>query len=254
MRLAISTFVFAIYINTAVGAPLPPHGMTFPRDLSAKPLGTVFAPVASPLPSLGFAVRALVASFALGYAAFQKKLLPLSLSRFAARLYFWPTLPFTLGLRRGNLMTVMDSTVLVGVAPVAFSAQPHRLHALGVRGVVNLCDEFRGDSREYARLGVEHLWLPTVDHFEPSVQHLRAAVEFIGRYKDRGEQVYVHCKAGHGRSAAVVFCWLFTQSPHSDPEAIAREMEFRRKVRKNIHLQPNVALFVKEHQRKLRGD
>ena len=29
----------------------------------------------------------------------------------------------------------------------------------------------------------------------------------------KGEKAFVHCKAGHGRSAAVALCWLMTQNP-----------------------------------------
>ena len=45
------------------------------------------------------------------YVAFQKKLLGKAVSRMVARCYFWPTLPFTMALRWGNLVTKMDDTV-----------------------------------------------------------------------------------------------------------------------------------------------
>lgn len=178
------------------------------------------------------------------YVAFQKKLLGKKTSKVVARLYFWPTIPFTIALRWGNLVTKMDDTLLVGVAPVGWRVTPQSLHHMGVRGVINLCDEFRGPQRKYANLGVEELWLPTIDHFEPSVEDLCTAIQFIERYKARGERVYVHCKAGHGRSAAVVFCWLATQMPDLEPEAITRKILIRRKMRKRVHMQNSVALFL----------
>lgn len=163
-------------------------------------------------------------------------------------------------MRWGGLVTAMDATVTVGVAPVAFASHPAALHALGVRGVVNLCDEFRGPVRLYAELGMHELWLPTIDHHEPSLAALQAAVKFIRRFKDQNQKVYVHCKAGHGRSAAVAFCWLFTQH-HSDMEmaSIARFMESKRKVRKDLHMQPSVSMFCEEHTKEItisikRGD
>lgn len=145
------------------------------------------------------------------YLAFQKKLLPKALGRVAARVYFYPTLPFTFGLRWGRLVTKVDDHVYMGVAPVAFGASPDKLFQRGIRGVVNLCDEYRGPTQEYSRLGIEQLFVPTIDHHEPSLSSLRNAVSFIAAMKEQGHSVYVHCKAGHGRSAAVVFCWLVTQ-------------------------------------------
>jgi len=89
------------------------------------------------------------------------------------------------------------------VSPAYLGVRPHRLYDSGVRGIINLCDEYRGPTHAYGALGMEELWLPTVDHFEPSLASLKAGVAFISRFKERNRQVYVHCKAGHGRSAAV---------------------------------------------------
>lgn len=38
---------------------------------------------------------------------------------------------------------------------------------------MNLCKEYQGPDRSYNRLGIKHLRLPTVDHFEPSVADLQ---------------------------------------------------------------------------------
>jgi hypothetical protein len=47
-----------------------------------------------------------------------------------------------------------------------------------VRGVVNLCEEYKGPQRKYKELGIEELHLPTTDHFEPSVKDLIVSVCF----------------------------------------------------------------------------
>jgi atypical dual specificity phosphatase len=49
--------------------------------------------------------------------------------------------------------------------------------------------------RRYKELGIEELWLPTVDHYEPSLSALEAAVKFIDKFKEKNQKVYVHCKA-----------------------------------------------------------
>jgi atypical dual specificity phosphatase len=36
-----------------------------------------------------------------------------------------------------------------------------------------MCDEYRGPIEKYRKLGIEELWLPTVDHFEPSFEDLQ---------------------------------------------------------------------------------
>ena len=39
-----------------------------------------------------------------------------------------------------------------------------------------------------------------------------------------GKRVYVHCRAGHGRSAAAVFAWLLYKDPTVDRKALNLEL------------------------------
>ena len=59
-------------------------------------------------------------------------------SQLLVQIYFWPTLPFTFGLRARNLWTKIDDTVIVGVAPVGLSVSPVNLRSMNVRGVINM--------------------------------------------------------------------------------------------------------------------
>lgn len=72
-----------------------------------------------------------------------------------------------------------------------------------VRGVVNLCAEYQGPDKHYERLGMKHLRIPTTDHFEPTANDMQKAVAFIQAHRERGEKVYVHCRAGHGELSMV---------------------------------------------------
>ena len=138
------------------------------------------------------------------YVMFQKKLLPRNVSRFMSKLFFYPTFPITLAMRIGNYWTPLDDTVILGCAPMNILGVPDKLHALGVRGVVNMCNEYSGPTGAYARLGITQLRLPTDDHYEPRVTDMQEAVDFINMYKERKEKVYIHCKAGHGKNEIIV--------------------------------------------------
>ena len=52
-----------------------------------------------------------------------------------------------------------------------------------------MCYEYDGPVKDYERLGIKQLHLPTIDHFEPSVESMTRAVEFIKDHKARGEKV-----------------------------------------------------------------
>jgi hypothetical protein len=137
---------------------------------------------------------------------------------------------------------VVDNAVVIGGAP--YGNYPYRLsRQFNVKGVVNMCDEYRGPIASYERLGIEQLRLPTVDHFEPSVEDLKLAVAFIRRHEQNGDRVYVHCKAGHGRSAAAVYAWLLYKEPLADPGELNEKLSSMRNVRRTLWKQPNINVF-----------
>lgn len=74
-----------------------------------------------------------------------------------------------------GLWCSVDGSVLLGVAPLGILEQPRALEALGVRAVVNLCDEYLGPLKDYEELKMQQLRLPTVDHQPPPVADLLKA-------------------------------------------------------------------------------
>ena len=108
-------------------------------------------------------------------------------------------------------MSPVDKTVILGCAPMDIFGHPAKLRDMGVCGVVNMCSEYSGPSG-YAGVSITQLHLPCVDHFEPSVSQYEEAVKFIQEHHDKGSKVYVHCKAGHGRGAAIALAWLVSQN------------------------------------------
>jgi dual specificity MAP kinase phosphatase len=83
-----------------------------------------------------------------------------------------------------------------------------RLAARGITAVVNMRIEF--DDQEAGIAPDRYLHLPTVDDHEPSLEQLRAGVDFIAEEAARGGAVYVHCKSGVGRAAAMGAAYLIS--------------------------------------------
>ncbi len=103
---------------------------------------------------------------------------------------------------------------------MAFMGHPDLLHKLGVRGVVNMCSEYSGPISSYESLQMKQLRLPTVDHYESTLDQMIEGVKFIEQHKKRNEKVYIHCKAGHGRAAAMALCWLIHQNKGTSAKVI----------------------------------
>ena len=144
----------------------------------------------------------------------------------------------------GKWTTVVDNAVVLGGAPFGWYGYPEKMSKrFNVRGVVNMCDEYRGPASSYESLGIEHLCLPTVDHYEPSVEYLKEAVSFISKHESQGGRVYVDCRAGHGRSAAAVYAWLLYKEPLADPVELNTKLCAMRNVRKLLWKQPNIKIY-----------
>ena len=64
------------------------------------------------------------------------------------------------------------------------------------------------------------LWLPTKDHYAPSQHQLLVGATTIDQLIRQRIKVYVHCKAGHGRSPTLVAAYFILKGS-SAKEAVA---------------------------------
>ena len=137
------------------------------------------------------------------------------------RLLFYPTLAWNVLL--GRVLRVrhwydrVDDRVLLGALP--FASDVERLRAQGVAAVVNTCVEYAGPIAAYEQHGIVQLHVPTLDFTPPSLEDVESALAFMREFVARGDDVYVHCKAGRGRSATIVMCWLMVERGMSPAEA-----------------------------------
>jgi len=122
-----------------------------------------------------------------------------------------------------------------------------RFEKLGIQGVVNLCYETSGPCSWYESHGVTHLHLPTIDHFEPTLQDTEKAVEFIRECVQKKQKVYVHCFGGRGRSAAVTICYLIKAYNWDAATAQDELLKRRPLVRRKLYLQRTVQAFYLKH-------
>ena len=165
--------------------------------------------------------------------------------RWFARLLFVPTLLWNMlwgrVLRVWQWYNRVDQHVLIGALP--FASLVPQLHAEGVGAVVNMCEEYAGPTAAYERAGIRQLRVPTVDFTAPSLVDVQRAVAFMREEISAGRSVYVHCKAGRGRSATVVLCWLIEDRGLSPVEAQQFLMDKRSQVVRHVYQRPVVQEF-----------
>ena len=162
------------------------------------------------------------------------------MKRWQARLLYWPTLVYNYLLARvfkvRSWWNHVDKQVILGARP--FRRDAKRLREAGVTGVVNMCEEYFGPMREYQRLGIEQLHLPTIDFTHPLEEHVEAGAAFIEKHVAKGGTVYVHCKAGRARSATIVLWWLVRYRHMTPAEAQAHLARYRAHINPRVYLRP----------------
>lgn len=168
-----------------------------------------------------------------------------------SRLVFWPTWAWNIML--GRILKIrpwwneIDPRVLLGARP--FRSDLETLRDGGVGAIVNTCEEFPGFVPDYRRLGMEQLYLPTVDFTHPSRSDIDRAVDFIDQQIAAGNKVYIHCKAGRGRSATVAICWLMHSRGMSLDQAQRHLLECRPHVNSRLAERPVVQQYAQDWTR-----
>lgn len=149
----------------------------------------------------------------------------------ASRIVFYPSVLYNVVRSRvqsdWNWYNEITPNVVLGALPSKNTLQ--ELKEQGVTAVVTLNQphELFVQPAEFAQLGFAHLWLRTTDYlYAPTLEELHRGVKFIAGMTDlcddtlsrtyhhhtehvaNDTKVYVHCKAGRGRSTTLVLCWL----------------------------------------------
>ena len=131
---------------------------------------------------------------------------------------------------------------MLGSVPIVYAGHVKELHDKhNVRVVLNLMDEYEGPIKEYEKFNMTQVYLPTVDHFEPTLETLVAAMRVLSDCKKKSIVAYVHCKGGHGRSAAVAAAWLLTNS--LTPSQAQDHLNSIGHVRRKLLKQPNLVRY-----------
>jgi protein-tyrosine phosphatase len=109
--------------------------------------------------------------------------------------------------------------------------QARRAIAEGVTAVLDLTGEF---SEVPPLLGVTYRQLPIMDLTAPTPGQTKEAIEFIREHSAPGI-VYVHCKVGYSRSAAIAGAFLLASGQSDDAQAA---VEMLRAARPSIVIRP----------------
>jgi atypical dual specificity phosphatase len=111
--------------------------------------------------------------------------------------------------------------VILGGLPWPSTTRKKLIENEKVSAVINLVSE-----KPFPFCVEKRIDVPLMDFAHPEYPDVLPAVEFLDRCIKDGRTVYVHCRAGKGRSATVVMCWLVGRLgmiPESAQEFLSRQ-------------------------------
>lgn len=153
--------------------------------------------------------------------------------------------------------------VILGAIPLHNQAHESEFSKRGIRAVLSLVEDHEAESSsifsepvvetEWQAHHIDFLRLPTADLTPPSIDKLKHAVAFIDRQAKANKITYVHCKAGRGRSATVVICYLLKHGSagivqySAEPDMVKKAIAFVRHKRPQIYLTASQKLAIRTY-------
>ena len=127
-----------------------------------------------------------------------------------------------LNFRKGDFDAILPDQLYLGAMPnragLPFAMSNwDRLRKLKIGAVLSVNEDWerklRGPSipyteRDYQREKISYLPITSKDHFPLDIPKLEQSADFIHENLKAGKRVYVHCRAGRGRSAMAVAAYL----------------------------------------------
>lgn len=148
---------------------------------------------------------------------------------------------------RQNWWSDVSEHIVLGSIPLRNKHHFEQIREKGVKAVLTLLQKFEMKDRLFILPVQKEAWLkesiaykriPAKDFKAVKLEHIKKGVEFMHTHISQGERVYVHCKAGRGRSATLVICYLLQYGEEGVPKFKTADEAFQyvRAKRREINL------------------
>ena len=160
------------------------------------------------------------------------------------KLKYESSLVYTQFTSTGWWTKIEPYNLYLGALPLKNKGHLDQILELGVTRVLSLVEDFELEdgwlnrpvkSQDWIDRSLEVKHIPAEDFLPVKAHEIAEGIEYLAQMLDEGHTVYVHCKAGRGRSATIVIAYLMQYQGISLEEAIA----FVKEQRPQINLNPS---------------
>lgn len=164
----------------------------------------------------------------------------------------------------GSYYSKIDESVILGGVPLSHIGVVTSLQNSDVTRTLALLErwEIQGIgpfSPFRPEDAMNHLRINAVDHVDLNVDQIKTGVAFIEESKAFGQKIYVHCKAGVGRSATCVAGYMLKrdldeQNSLSIDDAVDQTVRELKRLRPNVNIKASRKEVLKDYLRELRAE
>jgi atypical dual specificity phosphatase len=135
---------------------------------------------------------------------------------------------------RDEYNKIGDDNLYLGMIPLQHNID--EIKKLNITSIISLLEEFEFNEsfigkpinhNEWKDIKIKTYHISAVDFIRMNLDDLIRGVEYLSNELKNGEAVYIHCKAGVGRSATVVAGYLMTKHMIKVEDAIELLKKFR---------------------------
>lgn len=152
----------------------------------------------------------------------------------------------------------VNEDIILGAIPLKNKGHLDALRH-DINAVVTLLEPFEWTSQsplsspvtpeEWQQHEIAHLHIDAKDFVPLTTEQIESAVEFIREHIQKGGKVYVHCKAGRGRSATVVTCYLLKYGGY---DSVSEALDFLRTRRPQIAINDSQRAAIEAYFQKVK--
>lgn len=182
-------------------------------------------------------------------------LIAIEVIRYRKKVLYEISLIYTVKSGGHDWWTPITDNIVLGAIPLEH--QLDRLKESNVSAVLTMLEPFereRGlvkplNREDYEKAKIDNYAIETADFLGVPVESIVKGVEYVKKNVDLGEKVYIHCKAGRGRSATIVVAYFLKYGTPDGKKfsSVEEAYKYVKAIRPQINLNPRQQAKIKEY-------
>jgi atypical dual specificity phosphatase len=145
--------------------------------------------------------------------------------------------------------------IYLGALPLESEGHKDKIVSLGVNSILSMVEDFELEEgflnipvkhKQWKEAGLDIKHIKAIDFNPLKKEEIEAGIAFLYSEHRKGHCVYVHCKAGRGRSATILVAFLMEHENISLYESICRLKDQRPEINLNTYQQQALIHYYSE--------